>query len=98
MAKINSKINTRSPDFLENAEHMQLQVDDLKEKLDHIINAKNNLEPKDVVLFGFGRVGRLIARELISQAGKGQQLRLRAIVTRSSSDKDIINRVKKKNE
>ena len=53
---------------------------------------KDYLKPKDVVLYGFGRIGRLIARELIAQAGKGRQLRLRAIVTRSNSDKDIIKR------
>ncbi len=39
-------------------------------------------EPKDVILYGFGRIGRIAARELVKQAGKGQQLRLRAIVTR----------------
>ncbi|HEV7232325.1 MAG TPA: glyceraldehyde-3-phosphate dehydrogenase [Bacteroidia bacterium] len=50
------------------------------------------LKPKDVVLYGFGRIGRLAARELISQAGKGEQLRLRAIVTRDKSDEDIIKR------
>lgn len=49
-------------------------------------------EPRDVVLYGFGRIGRLAARELIKQAGKGQQLRLRAIVTRSNSEADIIMR------
>lgn len=49
-------------------------------------------EPRDVVLYGFGRIGRLAARELIKQAGKGQQLRLRAIVTRGSSEADIIKR------
>jgi len=32
---------------------------------------------------GFGRIGRLLARELIINAGNGSQLRLRAIVTRS---------------
>ncbi|MGD1846823.1 MAG: glyceraldehyde-3-phosphate dehydrogenase [Salibacteraceae bacterium] len=48
--------------------------------------------PKDVVLFGFGRIGRLAARELVLQSGKGQQLRLRAIVTRGDSDKEIIKR------
>jgi glyceraldehyde 3-phosphate dehydrogenase len=37
-----------------------------------------------VVLYGFGRIGRLLARELMSKTGKGSQ-RLRAIVTR---DKD----------
>lgn len=50
------------------------------------------VEPRDVVLYGFGRIGRLAARELIKQAGKGQQLRLRAIVTRGASDSDIIKR------
>lgn len=38
--------------------------------------------PKDVVLYGFGRIGRLVARELMHKSGKGSQLRLRAIVTR----------------
>jgi glyceraldehyde 3-phosphate dehydrogenase len=51
-----------------------------------------SIEPRDVVLYGFGRIGRLAARELIKQAGKGQQLRLRAIVTRGNDDKDIIKR------
>lgn len=36
MAKIVSKINPRSPEFLENAEHMQVQVDDLKSQLEQI--------------------------------------------------------------
>jgi glyceraldehyde 3-phosphate dehydrogenase len=53
---------------------------------------KFQLNPKDVVLYGFGRIGRLAARELISQAGKGEQLRLRAIVTRDKSDEDIVKR------
>lgn len=59
---------------------------------DFIGKEKRVLEPKDVVLYGFGRIGRLAARELISQAGKGEQLRLRAIVTRSNTDADIIKR------
>jgi len=53
---------------------------------------KRVLKPKDVVLYGFGRIGRIAARELIIQAGKGEQLRLRAIVTRSNSADDIIKR------
>ena len=51
-------------------------------KLDHLIKASNDLKPKDVVLYGFGRIGRLLARLLISKEGRGEQLRLRAIVTR----------------
>ena len=61
-------------------------------KLKDLIGAKSTVTPKDVVLYGFGRIGRLAARELISQAGKGEQLRLRAIVTRGSSNDDIIKR------
>jgi glyceraldehyde 3-phosphate dehydrogenase len=65
----------------------------LKDKLAGFsVSSGNNIEPRDVVLYGFGRIGRLAARELIKQAGKGQQLRLRAIVTRGSSDADIIKR------
>lgn len=58
----------------------------LKDTLKDFIGAdKFHMVPKDVILYGFGRIGRLAARELVKQAGKGQQLRLRAIVTR---DKD----------
>lgn len=39
-------------------------------------------EPRDVVLYGFGRIGRLLARELVLGIGSGEQLRLRAIVVR----------------
>jgi glyceraldehyde 3-phosphate dehydrogenase len=48
--------------------------------------------PQDVVLYGFGRIGRLLARLLIEKTGGGQQLRLRAIVVRKSSDDDLIKR------
>lgn len=58
----------------------------------HIGKDKITMQPKDVVLYGFGRIGRIAARELITQAGKGEQLRLRAIVTRSYSDEDLIKR------
>lgn len=66
--------------------------DFLKNKLVDLISKKQSITPKDVVLFGFGRIGRLAARELIAQAGKGEQLRLRAIVTRGSSNEEIIKR------
>ncbi len=39
--------------------------------------------PRDVVLYGFGRIGRLLARIIIDTTGRGDQLRLRAIVLRS---------------
>jgi len=48
--------------------------------------------PQDVVLYGFGRIGRLLARLLIEKTGGGQQLRLRAIVVRKGSDDDLVKR------
>lgn len=57
-----------------------------------ILNKPSSIKSKDVVLFGFGRIGRLVARELIEQAGRGDQLRLRAIVTRGNSDLEIKKR------
>jgi glyceraldehyde 3-phosphate dehydrogenase len=67
--------------------------DFLNEKLGELMGDNGpKIEPRDVVLYGFGRIGRLAARELIKQAGKGQQLRLRAIVTRSASDAEITKR------
>jgi glyceraldehyde 3-phosphate dehydrogenase len=65
----------------------------LSEKLSHIVGADTSLkQAKDVILYGFGRIGRLSARELIKQAGKGQQLRLKAIVVRKLTDAQIIKR------
>ena len=49
-------------------------------------------KPQDVVLYGFGRIGRLLARLLIEKTGGGDQLRLRAIVVRKSSDEDLDKR------
>ena len=52
----------------------------LSDKLSAMLSEDNTkVAPKDVILYGFGRIGRLAARELIKQAGKGQQLRLKAI-------------------
>jgi glyceraldehyde 3-phosphate dehydrogenase len=50
-------------------------------------------QPQDVVLYGFGRIGRLVARILIDKAGGGDVLRLRAIVIRKSKvDNDLEKR------
>ncbi|WGK64918.1 glyceraldehyde-3-phosphate dehydrogenase [Croceiramulus getboli] len=50
------------------------------------------IQPRDVVLYGFGRIGRLIARELMTRTGRGSQLRLRAIVTRGAVDKTVLEK------
>ena len=46
----------------------------------------------DVVLYGFGRIGRLLARILIEKTGGGDGLRLRAIVVRKGADNDLVKR------
>jgi len=66
--------------------------DFIKLKLKDLISQHSHITPKDVVLFGFGRIGRLAAREIITLAGKGEQLRLRAIVTRGNSSEEIVKR------
>jgi len=68
-------------------------TDFLKDKLKDFIGLdKHKFHPQDVVLYGFGRIGRVAARELIKQAGKGQQLRLRAIVLRKINAEEIVKR------
>jgi glyceraldehyde 3-phosphate dehydrogenase len=63
----------------------------VKEKLTDANNVEN-ITPKDIVLYGFGRIGRLLSRELMNKAGKGSQMRLRAIVTRGEIDKTVLEK------
>ena len=49
-------------------------------------------EPTDIVLYGFGRIGRLLARILIERTGSGAKLRLRGIVLRPGSQDDAEKR------
>lgn len=50
-------------------------------------------EPQDVVLYGFGRIGRLVARLLVEKAGSGDVMRLKAIVVRKgSAEDDLVKR------
>lgn len=49
-------------------------------------------EPRDVVLYGFGRIGRILARLLIERTTSNNPLRLRAIVVRGGRDGDLRKR------
>ncbi|MBK9984060.1 MAG: glyceraldehyde-3-phosphate dehydrogenase [Saprospiraceae bacterium] len=77
-------IGRLASEWIESGRHTGDEISFLKDKLSDFIGPDNYypITPKDVVLYGFGRIGRLLARELISQEGRGEQLRLRAIVTR----------------
>ena len=71
-------------------------IDDfLSKELKDIIGSETKPlpEPQDIVLYGFGRIGRLVARILVDKAGGGDVLRLRAIVVRKSKiDHDLEKR------
>lgn len=54
--------------------------------------SSKEITPRNVVLYGFGRIGRLVARELMTRTGSGAQLRLRAIVVRGYLDEDILKK------
>jgi glyceraldehyde 3-phosphate dehydrogenase len=65
----------------------------VKAKLGELTGAaKKTLVPRDIVLYGFGRIGRLAARILMDHAGSGHQLRLKGIVTRDKSTDDLPKR------
>ncbi|MBN8423986.1 glyceraldehyde-3-phosphate dehydrogenase [Microbacterium sp. 2216-1] len=66
-------------------------VDYLREALAPALGAEP-AEPVDVVLYGFGRIGRLLARILIAHTGGGSGLRLRAVVVRRGAENDLVKR------
>ena len=49
-------------------------------------------QPRDVVLYGFGRIGRLLTRMLVEKVGGGDKARLRAIVVRPKGGQDLARR------
>lgn len=86
-------IGRLAAEWLDTAGNFSGMEDFVIHKLGHHIGKdKIKMHVRDVVLYGFGRIGRIAARELVVQAGKGEQLRLRAIVTRTYSDEDLIKR------
>lgn len=64
----------------------------LNTKLVEVVNQSDSQEAQDVVLYGFGRIGRLLARLLIERQGMNNKLRLRAIVVRGGRDGDLEKR------
>ena len=63
-------------------------------ELKSVINKKSNRpnNPKNIVLYGFGRIGRLVARMMTQTTGPGNYFRLKAIVIRKATDDDIFKR------
>jgi glyceraldehyde 3-phosphate dehydrogenase len=72
-----------------------ITIDDfVRKELSRINTGRSALrpEPQDIVLYGFGRIGRLLARILVEKAGSGEKLRIRAAVVRKGSADDLIKR------
>ena len=70
-------------------------VDDfVRQELKHLVGIKTKPIEKsqDIVLYGFGRIGRLIARLLIERTSTGEVMRLRAIVVRPGRPGDLLKR------
>ncbi|RIX35585.1 glyceraldehyde-3-phosphate dehydrogenase [Corynebacterium falsenii] len=64
----------------------------LERELKDVVGTSAQLEPKDVVLYGFGRIGRLLARILVAREATYGGARLRAVVVRSKGEGDLIKR------
>ena len=64
----------------------------LDRELSDVIGTSSELEARDVVLYGFGRIGRLLARILIAREAMYGGVRLRAVVVRKKGDIDIVKR------
>jgi glyceraldehyde 3-phosphate dehydrogenase len=66
----------------------------INNELSDVVNIESDrpVRPKDIVLYGFGRIGRLVTRMMIQNTGPGNYYRLRAIVIRKSGDDDIYKR------
>lgn len=65
----------------------------LREEFSEVVGKKGtDTQPaQDVVLYGFGRIGRLLARILLERSS-GSDLALRAVVVRKNSDIDLYKR------
>ena len=64
----------------------------LEKELTAVIGLNDKDQKQDVVLYGFGRIGRLLARLLIEQTGPNAKLNLRAIVLRPSKGGDDLEK------
>ena len=66
----------------------------MKRELGEIFGTRKTVldRPQDLVLYGFGRIGRILARILIERAGGGDKWRLRAVVVRKGGQSDLVKR------
>ena len=79
--------------YLFKGEANGLTIEDfLNKELNTIANKAQESSSQDVVLYGFGRIGRLLARLLIERTGPSSALNLKAIVIRPGKADDLEKR------
>ena len=88
------EIAVKCPFFDEIKEDQSKIKDYLNKELESVIDVETVRpdEPKSIVLYGFGRIGRLLARMMTQTTGPGNYFRIKAIVIRKASDDDIFKR------
>ncbi|WP_421753027.1 glyceraldehyde-3-phosphate dehydrogenase [Croceimicrobium sp.] len=94
LAPARMDIGRLASEWLNEGSNFASAAEFLNSKLADFIGPDNmeRTTPKDVVLYGFGRIGRLVARELMAQEGMGEQLRLRAVVSRGETPESLEKR------
>jgi len=93
LAPANVDIGKLAYRYLASANANGLSIEQfLEHELASIGKAGDAERKKDIVLYGFGRIGRLLARLLIERAGPSALLNLRAIVVRPGGEGDLEKR------
>ena len=87
------ELTVRCPFFDDLADNPNKIDSYLQEQLDFSSsNSRRPSEPQDIVLYGFGRIGRLMARLLVETTGPGNYFRLKAVVVRNGGESDLVKR------
>ena len=89
------KLTVRFMEHQESAGQGAKDVDSfVAEELSYLVGNQQSpiAKSQDVVLYGFGRIGRLMARLLIERTSTGEVMRLRAIVVRPGGEGDLNKR------
>ena len=87
------ELTMRCPFFEELPDNPDKIDDYLMEQLDVTsLSSSRPSVPQDIVLYGFGRIGRLMARLLVQTTGPGNYFRLKAVVVRKGGENDLVKR------
>ena len=87
------ELTVRCPFFDDLADNPDKIDSYLQEQLDFSSSASRRpSKPQDIVLYGFGRIGRLMARLLVQTTGPGNYFRLKAVVVRKGGENDLVKR------